>query len=287
MSLAPLELDAAGLCLRGLRQAVAGAPRVLALHGWLDNAASFLPLLPHLPPLDLALLDLPGHGHSDHLPPGVPYTGASAILQVLAAADALGWDDFIVLGHSLGAGIASQLAAAAPERVRALVAIEGLGGLAGADADTASRLREAITAFRRAQHTPLRVFPDREAAVRARMRINALSHANATLLVERGVRAVPGGFQWRSDPRLTLPTPVRMGEGQVQDLLRHIGCPTLIVFADPAPAYFPDALRLQRAALVPAARLVRLPGPHHLHMEDPQGVGAAIGAFVRDLPTAD
>jgi len=50
--------------LCGLRSAVASGPRVIALHGWLDNAGSVVPLAPHLPGLDLAALDMPGHGAS-------------------------------------------------------------------------------------------------------------------------------------------------------------------------------------------------------------------------------
>ncbi|MGH8027673.1 MAG: alpha/beta fold hydrolase, partial [Pseudoxanthomonas sp.] len=46
----------------GLRSGTMGVTKVLALHGWLDNAASFLPLAAYLPGVDLVMLDLPGHG---------------------------------------------------------------------------------------------------------------------------------------------------------------------------------------------------------------------------------
>jgi alpha-beta hydrolase superfamily lysophospholipase len=45
-----------------------------AVHGLLDNAGSFEPLVQLLPPGHvLTCLDLPGHGRSSHLPAGTNY----------------------------------------------------------------------------------------------------------------------------------------------------------------------------------------------------------------------
>lgn len=260
-------------------------PRVLALHGWLDNAASFLPLAPFLHALDLVAIDLPGHGRSAHLPPGAEYSFAAAIGSVLDVADALGWERFSLLGHSMGAGISSLIAAACPERIERLVAIEMLGALAETPEQTAARLRDAVATQRSRGQRGLRTFPEIEIAVQARMlasRVPGSGLDAATLrpLVERGLRAVEGGFAWSSDPRLTLPTLTRMTEAQVDNLLAAIACPTLAIFADPAQPYLPDALRRHRVALLPQGRMLTLPGGHHLHMQQPAEVAAAITGFL-------
>jgi pimeloyl-ACP methyl ester carboxylesterase len=290
MSLALREfaLDLPSGRIAGLRGGGSGASRVIALHGWLDNAASFVPLSAHLDGIELVAPDLPGHGRSAHLAPGADYSFAAAVHTVLDVADALGWDTFSLLGHSMGAGISSLVAAGAPERVRRLVAIEALGALAEEPGRTAARLREAIAATRALPGKRLRVFPDIALAVRARMQGvtgSALSEGAARLLVERGIAPAQGddgvaGYAWSSDPRLTLPTMMRPTEAQVRDLVRGIGCPTRVIHADPPQPYLPEPLRSERAALLPDGELVVLPGGHHLHMERPAEVAAAIGDFL-------
>lgn len=270
--------------IAGLRGGDRGAPRVLALHGWLDNAASFVPLAAHLEDIDLVAPDLPGHGRSAHLPPGGDYSFAGAVNAVLDIADALGWERFALLGHSMGAGIGSLLAAACPDRVERFVAIEALGALSETPERTVTRLREAIAATRALPHKRLRVFPDIATAVRARMQANALSEPVARLLVERGLVPVDSGYVWSSDPRLTLPTMLRTTEPQVRDLVSGIACPTRVIHADPAQPYLPDELRRVRAALLPRGEMIVLAGGHHLHMEQPAEVSAAIGDFFRCQP---
>lgn len=254
-------------------------PRVLALHGWLDNAASFVPMAPHLDGIELVAVDLPGHGRSVHLPRGADYSFAGALHNVLDIADALRWERFALLGHSMGAGIASLVAASSPDRIERLVAIEALGALSEVPERTVQRLREAVAATRALPGKRLRTFAALDAAIRARMQANALSEPAARLLAERGTRVVEGGFEWSSDPRLTLPTTTRMTEPQVRDLIGGIACPTRVIHADPAQPYLPDALRRERAALLPDGDLVVIAGGHHLHMEQPADVAAAIGDF--------
>jgi pimeloyl-ACP methyl ester carboxylesterase len=291
IALREFALDVPSGRIAGLRGGEAGAPRVIALHGWLDNAASFVPLAAHLQGIELVAPDLPGHGRSAHLAPGADYSFAAAVNTVLDIADALGWARFALLGHSMGAGISSLVAAGAPERVQRLVAIEALGALAEVPERTAARLREAVAATRALRGKRLRVFPDIAVAVRARMQGvtgSALSEDAARLLVERGLAPAQGddgavqGYAWSSDPRLTLPTMMRLTEAQVRDLVRGIECPARVIHADPPQPYLPEPLRSERAALLPRGELVVMPGGHHLHMEQPADVAAAIGDFLAD-----
>lgn len=283
-SLREFAVDTAFGRISGLRREPGRGPNVLALHGWLDNAASFLPLATRLPGINLAAADLPGHGASVHLPPSAEYTVVNAARAGFAIADALGWERFALLGHSLGGAVASVMAAAQPQRVERLLLIEALGALAEGDQRTAQRLRDAFAVRGSPAGQRLRVFPDVATAVRARMRANGLSEAVARLLVERGIapaqlEQLSAGYMWRSDPRLTEPTAVRMTEGQVRALIGGIECPTRVIYAAPAQPYFPETLRRERMALLSDGALVVIDGSHHLHMEDPGAVAAAIGGF--------
>jgi pimeloyl-ACP methyl ester carboxylesterase len=269
--------------LAGLRGGAEGAPKVLALHGWLDNAASFRPLWPHLgggDAIELVALDLPGHGASAHLPAAAEYTVVTAARAVFAAADALGWRRFALLGHSLGAAVASVMAAAVPQRVERLVAIEALGALAEDTDRSALRLHRAFAGPGSASR-PLRVFADVDEATQARVRAGGIGEAAARMLVERALAPAERGtgYSWRSDPRLTRPTAVRMSEAQVRDLLAAIECPVRVVYANPAQPYFPERLRRARFDRLRDGELVVLDGGHHLHMEQPGDVAAAIGDY--------
>ena len=132
--------------ITALRGGDPAGPRVLALHGWLDNAASFLPLSTPLAHCDLVALDLPGHGGSEHRQPGYDYAFVDWIHDGFDALDALGWDRASLLGHSMGGAIATLMAASLPARVERLALIEALGPVSGKAEEAGARLRQAVPA---------------------------------------------------------------------------------------------------------------------------------------------
>lgn len=249
-------------------------PPLLALHGWLDNAGSFALLAPLLARrFRVIALDLPGHGHADHLAPGASYHYLDYVGVVLAAADALQLDRYTLLGHSLGAGVAALAAAALPERIERLLLIEGLGPLGDDGSHTLQRFRDALTP-RDDKRKPLRVFRDIEQAVDARSMVSGLPPELARPIVERSLIETEGGWRWRSDPQLTRPSAVRLAEPQIRALLRGIEAPTALLLAQPATSYLPSALMRARAACVADIATTCVAGGHHLQLEHPQAVAA-------------
>lgn len=109
-----------------------GAPPVLFVHGLVGSAAFWRATLAHLRPRHRAVgFDLRGHGASDP-PPNGDYTIAAYASDVLAVADALELQRFVLVGHSLGASVAIETAGRAPERVAGLVLVDAAGSYANA-----------------------------------------------------------------------------------------------------------------------------------------------------------
>lgn len=259
-------------------------PPMLALHGWLDNAASFDTLAPLLcEHFYIVALDLPGHGRSDWRPAGVWYHYVDYLSDVIAVAGALGWRRCSLLGHSLGGTVASVLAASRPAMIEHLLLIEALGPLAGDPEQALTQLQRALDQRDAFEEKSLRVFPAQAHAIAARRQANGLSEAAAAALVTRGIKAVPGGFSWSSDPRLTLASATRYSEAQVLAMLRGVQTRSLLILAQPEQPYLSREMIERRIAAVPAMTVRRLPGSHHLHLENPQPVAAAILEFLSAL----
>lgn len=255
---------------------------VLALHGWLDNAATFDRLVPLLPQtLRVVAIDFAGHGLSDHRPPGTTYHFIDGVTDVSFVMDELGWDRCRLLGHSLGGAVAAMLAGTYPRRVEKVALIEALGPMT-AEADVLpERVETFLGEFKRllGKRTPR--YDNVGQAISARLKVGGISHVAAETLVTRGTRSVDDGVTWRTDPRLRLPSPLRLTESQVEAFLRRVECPALLVQAT-------DGLRMDPAAFDRRCQAIRrleiatFPGGHHLHLDTPEVVAPTLSQFLSE-----
>lgn len=250
---------------------------VIALHGWLDNAATFSRLAPLLDGVRIVALDLPGHGHSDHRPPGAAYNIWDYAHDVLQTAEQFGWKRFSLLGHSMGAIVSVLLAGAMPDRIERLALIDGAIPYTG-EADTApQKLGESLQALLEVDDKRKPVYDSFEQAIAARMKgVGAVSHEAAESLALRGLMPVPGGYTWRTDARLMLPSPMRLSRAHALAFVHRVACPASLVLAEQGLMTQPAMLELIET--FPFARN-RLPGGHHLHLDDQPGAEAVAAIF--------
>ncbi len=283
-----VQLEEARFCLPHIELAAHlygpedGRP-VIALHGWLDNAMSFSRLAPQLDGLRIVALDLAGHGHSGHRPAGSSYALWDYVRDVLLVAEQLGWQRFALLGHSLGAIVATLLAAALPERVERLALIDGLLALTCEAAQAPAQLGEALRAELRLAHKRKAVHPTPERAVQARLRGGyPLSHEAAERLASRSLMPEAGGYSWRSDARLTLPSALRLSPDQARAFVEAVRCPVALVIAEQG------LLRGREQGLLAQLpfQLHYLSGGHHLHLDDEAGATAVADCFKAFLKEA-
>lgn len=273
-----LELDVGWGSLAALAWPNPDAPRALCLHGWMDNAASFVPLAPFLDRLDLVALDYAGHGRSSHRPAGARYYLSDYAFDIDAALDALGWEDCFIIGHSLGSGVGVLYADAAPSRVRKLVMVDGVGPVTADDDRALEQIQKSLRSVRR-PHRHERVYPTVDDAARTRAVNTQLALPSARLLAERALCSTEGGFRWRTDARLLWTSPILLSEAQCVNLLRGIQCPVLVL-ATPKLSEYLGPRADTRIAVIPEHVRVDIPGGHHVHMDAPGRVAPAILDFL-------
>lgn len=281
-----VEIVIPGLRLAARAWGPLDAPPVLCLHGWLDNAATFERLLPLLSGRRrFVALDLAGHGLSDHRPPGGTYGFLDTVADAALAVQALGWARFGLLGHSMGAAASVTLAGTFPDRVTELVCIEGFGPMTDEpDALPTQFARALADQIGKADKRPVVHRSLDDVIARLATSITRLSPDAARVLCTRGLVEVDDpatgtrGVTWRTDPRLRWASRARLTEPQVLAFLRAIRCPTILVRATGGLPVANPAMQA-RLGIVQGLHYVELEGSHHLHLETPEPVAAAILSF--------
>jgi len=244
----------------------AGVPLVL-LHGFPLSSAIWDPLRPALAEVArLVTPDLRGFGGSDK--PDGGYAMAELAADVVALADALALDRFVLGGHSMGGYVAMRVAAASPERLAGLILID-----TRAEADSpeaAERRTAAVSAIGRDgggawldDFVPnLVAAPTRERAPRLVAELRAIA-ATVPGHVLAGCQL---GMRDRPDSR---------------ELLARLDVPALVLVGAEDAITPPEAAAAMAAAL-PRATLAVVPGAGHTpSVERPIQVAEAIVAYLR------
>lgn len=253
---------------------------VIALHGWLDNSASFYALAPRLHNLYIVALDMAGHGRSSHRPGVGPYNIWEDVSEIFAIADTLGWDKFALLGHSRGGIVAGLAAGTFPERITHVALIEGLLPEPVQAENAPQQLANSIKETRAQAGKARTVYPDLATAITARERgLFPLSPGAARALTERGLTSTQSGLQWGTDQRLLLPSAIKLLPEQFSAFIKRIAAPTILILAhEGMPKIHPSYAK--KAAMFPHIKITFLPGGHHLHMEkEVDEVAAALSVF--------
>ncbi|MCG9575754.1 alpha/beta hydrolase [Vibrio tubiashii] len=256
---------------------------VVFLHGWLDNAASFESVMASLhalnPDWHLCAIDLPGHGLSSHKEASNFYPFHDYIDDVYQFLANLSPNRLVLVGHSLGALIASCYSAAFPEQVSGLVQIEGYGPLAEKAQDTVSRLREGVLSRQRIRRKPTRVMLSEQEAIERRAKVNQIDSELIAPIILRGLESHQSGWIWRHDVKLQSQSLYRMSFEHAESFRQQVTCPQFVILGDEGFSY----LQSFQHDASDSTHFEMIEGGHHCHLQAPSRVSNLIFGLVNKI----
>lgn len=256
------------------------------LHGWGDAGATFQFVVDELKQEWFVIApDWRGFGESrceaesywfpDYL------ADLDAILEIYSPGDAVR-----LIGHSMGANVASLYAGVMPERVAALVNIEGFGLPDSDPADAPGRYREWLEAGR--SRPAYSDYGSYEELVPRIMRLSpGISMERALFVAGIWAEADPaGGIRIRADAAHKLPNPVLYRRQEALACWDAVTAPVLVVMgadtdftSDLKP--WIDPLPEERPFRVSQSLSIANAG-HMVHFDQPALLAGAIERFLAD-----
>lgn len=214
----------------------AGAPPLLLLHGGRDHCRNWDWVAAQLQ-ADWHVIapDLRGHGDSQWSQDG-HYGMEGFVYDLAELIEQQQLAPLTLVGHSLGGNICLRFTGVYPDKVRKLVAIEGLGPAPEllakeAAAGIADRMQRWIGQQRDlADRKPRRYATLDDAFKRMHEANKHLSSEQAWHLTQHGVkRNDDGTYSWKFDNYVRSRPPLDMTREQIAQLWARITCPTLLI----------------------------------------------------------
>jgi pimeloyl-ACP methyl ester carboxylesterase len=266
--------------LAGLVSGENSQPPLLCLHGWLDNAASFIPVMNKISNRHVLAIDWPGHGHSSHRSQDAHYHFIDYVYDLLVLFEHNQWPALDIVAHSMGGMIATAFSAAFPEKVKSLTLIDSIGFISGEDQESTKQLRQGMLSRLKKSTKNKNSHKNIHSGVTARVQVSDLKDEHARLIVERGMIGDETGFVWRADSRLRKTSPYRLTKKQAEQFIRDVNVPVQLIYGDTGLDMVQFGLK-HYAPLFIDFKAIKLSGGHHIHMEQPQKTAQCIVDFIK------
>ena len=248
-----------------------GKETVVYMHGFLSSSATWKRVLATASAGRPAIaVDLPGAGFSER-PWPYDYTAGAQALHLWRYLDARGVRRVVLVGNSLGAAVAVIAAAAKPERVAALVLVDGAApGLA---IPLQFRFMRAPVGGEIEMELLFR--PVMEWMLRHRVYADAARVTPETVADWWDPVPVPG-------TRRAALAAIRSSPVGYEDVAARITAPTLVLWGQ-GDRILPASEGLRLSQEIRGSKFVALPGVGHCAEEEaPREFANAVGGFLRE-----
>lgn len=253
------------------------APLLIYLHGWADTGSTFQFVVDALKS-DWRVIapDWRGFGRTVHRCESYWFPDYLADLHVLLEEYSPAIPARLV-GHSMGANVASLYAGTMPERVSGFVNVEGFGLPDSDPADAPQRFRDWLESA--AKPLEFSSYADFESlAQKIRKRSPALTEPQANYIAREWAFEEGGRVRLRADPSHKLPNPVLYRRAEAAACWRNVSAEVLLVSGDRSD--FASRFGSVDDLPFPNKRLALLEGTGHMiHFEAPGALAEQIEQF--------
>ena len=195
------------------------------------------------------------------------YHHSDYMLDIMSVVERLNLEKFNLIGHSMGGQISSVIAATFPERVNRAFMIDGFAAEGTySDEDRVAGNRQAMEKMLTGHTRPAKVFENTEAMALRVTEATVQTLDAAKILIARGHQVVDGGVSWRTDPRIRYPSSNRYTRNQLNIMLKQCTSPGFLVVAEQGDSWYQGEINVSEQHH-PDLTIVRIPGPHHIHLE--------------------